>query len=238
MDFLGIIKVETRKYSSAQSRLTRRKGERGKILMSRWREVREGARVDTLKWSSNWRPKRQVPEGKRKWSVSVSDRVMGQWNTSKVRRKPCWSSHQHWPELAIGDTRGSREAVGMSHHSHFRNLCKKREQTRPVAGWAAVALLQTGRTLMAPEKPRTQLHITPSRVILHPRGTSWTSSPGTARKNWSHLSARQLSSTWQTLLFITAVLVKTLAISSAIQHGSDWLLVSWMNFRISEFLYF
>lgn len=110
------------------------------------RSNREGARLKTLKWSSSWRPKRQVPQGK--WSVSVSNRVMQQWKISKVRRKPCWSSHQHWPDVATGDTRGRREPVGMSHHSPLRHLHSVQEegtdQTFP--GWVAPALLQTGRT--------------------------------------------------------------------------------------------
>lgn len=111
-----------------------------KIRRKRWhfdvkvkRSNRQGARVETLKLSSNWRPKGQVPEGKRTWSVSVSDRVMGQWNISKERRKPWWSSHQHWPDVATGDTRGRREAVGMSliHTWGIFTLCRKREQSRP-----------------------------------------------------------------------------------------------------------
>lgn len=59
-------------------------------------------------------------------------------------------------------------------------LCRKREQTRPSLGeWLQLCCKLAERKWHLP-KPRMQSLITPTLVILHPRGTSWT-----ARKNWS-----------------------------------------------------
>ena len=135
-----------------------------------------------------------------------------QWQTSEriknkqEKRRPCWSLHQHRPDLATGERGGRTEVVGTSHHLHRSNLHHLQEEgtdqaRHSVNSCSFAADWQNANGTR--QNCNTQFHIPPLLVILSPRGRTWeqTFSFGTAEKNCSYLSVRQLWNTWQPLLF-------------------------------------
>lgn len=127
-----------------------------------------------------------------------------------------------------------REAVRMSHYLHISTLCYVQEEgtdwtRRSVNGYSSAVNWQDANSPR--QNYNTQCCITSLLVILCPRGRTgeWTSSFGTAQKNRSYLSVRQLWHICNYFFVLTAALVKSLAISSTTQL---WLQVSWVNFWI------
>lgn len=131
----------------------------------------------------------------------------GRMKNTQEKRRPCRSLHQHWLDLAIEERRGRREAVGMSHHLHISNLHYVQEEGTDRACHSLNSCSFAANWQNANDTRQncnTQFHVTSFLVILSPRGRTWewTSSLGTAEKNWPYLSVRQLWSTWQPLFLL------------------------------------